>query len=206
MVIRTFFGENIVSIENVQRNLFDEFGSVASENEETEEYTSDDASEDAPDDVSDEDAPDDASDEDAPDDASEQEDDSSDGIVDENLLYWNDINFSWDIDNVSDLIYGINIREDVTNLSIHNKYILFDWDNKNFYFELLDNGLISMEIGRTGETFTSSQQKFMIYMETENRVKRLIAVEYQGNFHLNAECTLTIGDLFPHIDATQFLN
>jgi hypothetical protein len=164
------------NLENVQRNLFDEFDEVSSETEETEEY------------------------------GSEQEDDSSDGIVDENLLYWHDINFYWDMDNIHDLIYGINLRENVINLSIHDKYILFDWNYMNFYFELTDDGMISMEIGMMGETFTSVYQKFMISMETQNQVKRLIPVEHTGNFHQKEECTDAIGDLFPHIDAAQFLD
>ena len=134
------------------------------------------------------------------DDVSVEEDDSSDGIVNENLLYCDDINFSWDIDNVHDLIYGINLRENVTNLSIHDKYILFDWNDMNFYFELTDDGMISMEIG------TQVYQKFMISMETGNLGKRLIPVEHQENYHRNEEFTDAIGDLFPHIDATQFLN
>lgn len=203
MAIHTSFFENVVSIENeeiqqneeeqifeenqntqnVQRNLFDEFNNVASETEETEEYGTDDVPED--------DLPEDN--------ASEQEDDSSDGIIDDNLLHWNDINFSWDIDNVQSLIYGINLREDVINLSINDKYILFDWDNMNFYFELTDDGMISMEIG------THVYQKFMISMETENLGKRLIPVEHYRNYHLNEDCTLSIGDLFPHIDANLFL-
>lgn len=170
--------------ENVQRNLFDEFDEVASDIEDTEEYGSNDGSED------------DAYD----DDASEEEDDSSDGIVDDNLLHWNDINFSWDIDNVPSLIYGINFKEDVTNLSISDKYILFDWDNMNFYFELTDDGMISMEIG------TQVYQKFLFSMETENSEKRLIPIEHRRNVHQNEDRTNAIGDLFPHIDANQFLN
>ena len=197
MAINNFFCENVDSIENeeiqqneqdqtfegnenpenVQRNLFGEFDAVASE---TEEHASDNAS--------------------------DQEDDSSDGIVDENLLHWNDINFSWDIDNVTSLIYGINFREDVTNLSINEGYILFDWENMNFYFELLDDGVISMEISINRDSYTRVHQSFMISMETENRVKRLIPIEHQGNYHRNDDCTNAIGDLFPHIDVAQFLN
>ena len=199
--------EGVENTENVQRNLFDEFNNVASETEETEEYGSNDGSEDdaSDDDASDDDAyEEDASEDDASDDdASEEEDDSSDGIIDDNLLHWNDINFSWDIDNVHDLIYGINLREDVTNLSISDKYILFDWQNMNFYFELTDDGMISAEIGMIEETFTSVYQKFLFSMETENRGKRLIPVEHPVNFCQKEECTDAIGDLFPYIDATQ---
>ena len=197
MAIHNSFLENVVSIENeeiqqneeeqtfeenqnpqnVQRNLFGEFNNVALDTEETEEYGSDGDSEY---------------------DVSEQEDDSSDGIIDYDLLHWNDINFSWDIDNVHDLIYGINLREDVSNLSIHAKYILFDWNDMNFYFELTDDGMISMEIG------TQVYQKFMISIETENRGKKLVPVEHYRNYHRNEEYTDAIGDLFPHIDTSQF--
>lgn len=175
--------EGVENTENVQRNLFDEFTNVPLLPQETEEYGSNDysdlfASSD--------------------DDTSEEEDDSSDGIIDDNLLHWNDINFSWDIDNVHDLIYGINLREDVTNLSISDKYILFDWQNINFYFELTDDGMISMEIG------TKVYQKLMISIETENRGKKMVPFEHTGNFHQNEDCTGTIGDLFPHIDTRQF--
>lgn len=127
-------------------------------------------------------------------------DDSSDGIIYDDLSRWNDINFSWDIDNVQSLIYGINLREDVTNLSISDKYILFVWQNINFYFELTDDGMISMEIG------TQVYQKFLFSMETENSEKRLIPIEHRRNVHQNEDCSLSIGDLFPHIDSTQFMN
>jgi len=113
------------------------------------------------------------------------------------LLHWNDVNFSWDIDNVPQLIYGINLMENVQNLSINKECVSFNWKNMNFYFELSDDGMISMEIG------TQVYQKFMISMENENRGKRLIPVEHQENYHRNEYCSLSIGDLFPHIDVTQ---
>jgi hypothetical protein len=209
MAINNSFSENVVSIEdeeiqqneeeqtfegnenpeNVQRNLFDEFDEVASETEETEEYGSNDVSED--------DASEDGASEDG---ASEEEDDSSDGIVDENLLYWDDINFSWDIDNVHDLIYGINLREDVTNLSITDKNIWFFWQDMSFYFELTDDGMISLDID------IWVHQKFLFSMETENSEKRLIPIEHRRNVHQNEDRTNAIGDLFPHINATQLMN
>lgn len=128
------------------------------------------------------------------------DDDSSDGIIYDDLSRWNDINFSWDIDNVQSLIYGINLREDVTNLSITDKEIYFVWQDMSFYFELTDDGLISMDID------IWVHQKFMFSIETENSEKRLIPIEHRRNVHQNEVLTNAIGDLFPHIDANQFLN
>jgi len=182
MAINNSFSENVVSIEDEEEQTFE-----GTENPENVQRNLFDEFDDVASDIEETEE-------------YNSDDDSSDGIINEDLLYWNDINFSWDIDNVQSLIYGINLREDVTNLSINDKYILFDWDNMNFYFELTDDGMISMEIG------TQVYQKFMISLETENRAKRLILIEHEDNYHRNEEFTNAIGDLFPHIDANQFLN
>ena len=185
MAINNSFSENVVSIEDeeIQQNEEEQTFEGTENPENVQRNLFDEFDE-----VASEEEEDDSS------------DDSSDGIIYDDLSRWNDINFSWDIDNVQSLIYGINLREDVTNLSITDKDILFIWQDMSFYFELTDDGLISMDID------IWVHQKFLFSMETENSEKRLIPIEHRRNVHQNEEYTVAIVDLFPHIDSNQFLN